>query len=522
MISISPARRKKPWRRHRLRSLWILPCFLLIAAAASWGQGHDPDGLAGPAALGQPLPDDGQELAPFPDAPLQPDAPLEPEASAEREIPPEPAAPAEAGAPKDPLAQAAQDPPSEPGQPSPSPTLAELPDTIISAGILVDGLEFGIPIPWGQEEFERHRASFLTPGGRKWLGMVMQNSLAYLGYVQEKIEAMGLPPELAFLPVIESEYSPFAVSRSGATGIWQFMKNSIAGYGLLISDWQDDRKDFMKSTDAALRKLSDNHRTFGDWHLALAAYNAGAGAVSRAVKNSGKEDADFWHLYDARRLPRESMSYVPKFLAVASILRYPELHGFPAEWGEAQRWETIETTRQVDLGVLAQRTGIPLETLKTANAELKYHITPPSASHGVKVPASMAENVKAVLSDNSAPLFKYEIYKVKSGDTLGAVAQRYGTPLAIILQANPGVKADKIRIGQRLVIPRLPGASESRSSKLQGENADFSSSYTVRSGDTLWDIAIRFGVSPEVLARKNGLDLDGVLRIGQRLKVPAL
>jgi membrane-bound lytic murein transglycosylase D len=409
--------------------------------------------------------------------------------------------------------------PEVPQEPLFAPTL---PETIISSGILVDGLEYDIPMPWGQEEFERHRASFLTPGGRKWLSMVMQNSLPYLGYVEDRIKAQGLPRELAFLPVIESEYSPFAVSRSGATGLWQFMKNSIAGYGLLISDWQDDRKDFMKSTDAALNKLSDNLKSFGDWNLALAAYNAGSGAVSRAIKNATIAQADFWHLYDAKRLPKESMSYVPKFLAVASILRYPELHGFPAEWGRTHEWESIETTRQVDLGVLAQRTGIKLEILKNANAELKYHITPPSARHSVKVPAEMAENVKAVMSDSSSPLFRYEIYKVKSGDTMSGIAHRYGTPLSIIIQANPGVKADRIKIGQSLVIPRLPGSADTQSSKLQGEGVDFSSSYSVRSGDTLWDIAIRFGVSPEILAKKNGLALDGVLRIGQKLKVPSI
>jgi membrane-bound lytic murein transglycosylase D len=397
-----------------------------------------------------------------------------------------------------------------------------MPETIISAGILVDGLEFDIPMPWGQQEFEKFRASFLTPGGRKWLTAVMQNSLAYLDYVEERIETYGLPKELAFLPVIESEYSPYAVSRSGATGIWQFMKNSIAGYGLSISDWTDDRKDFMKSTDAALRKLRDNNSVLNDWLLALAAYNAGVGAVTRAIRSTNSETVDFWYLYDRKILSKEPMSYIPKFLAVASILRYPELHGFPGEWGDRHAWETIETTRQVDMNILAQKAKIPLEVLKKGNAELKYHITPPSSSHVVKVPAPMADTARAILSDTSSPLFKYDIYTVKSGDTMSEIAQRFGTPLAIILQANPGVRADRIRIGQALVIPHLPGRSVAKSQNSPGESLNFSSSYTVKSGDTLWDIAIRFGISPEVLADKNGISMNSTLRIGQRLKVPPL
>ncbi|TXT50856.1 MAG: membrane-bound lytic murein transglycosylase D [Spirochaetes bacterium] len=295
-------------RRLRLLRVCACICFCLLASAFTWGQGQDPD--ASPEISVPETPDMPSPATDLPRATAEVVEKTEPEES--------------------------QDPP----------ILPTLPETIISSGILVDGLEYDIPMPWGQEEFERHRASFLTRGGRKWLSMVMQNSLPYLGYIEERIRILGLPRELAFLPVIESEYSPFAVSRSGATGIWQFMKNSIAGYGLLISDWQDDRKDFIKSTDAALNKLSDNLKKFGEWNLALAAYNAGAGAVSRAIKNAAVSQADFWHLYDAKRLPKESMSYVPKFLAAASILRYPELRasmGVRRNDAPGRSWSTSPT-----------------------------------------------------------------------------------------------------------------------------------------------------------------------------------
>ena len=400
------------------------------------------------------------------------------------------------------------------------------PDLIISSNILVDGLQFDLPMPWGHEEFESIRAAYLTTGGKKWLKVVMERALPFLSYIESRVIEWGLPWELVYLPVIESEFSPYAVSRSGATGLWQFMRNSISGYGLQISDWKDDRRDFMKSTDAALLKLKDNYQALGDWLLAIAAYNAGLGAVSRAIKNSDGQAIDFWHLYDSRKLSREPLSYVPKLLAVASILRYPELHGLPTGWGERMDWQTFETNRQVDMNVLASKTGIPSEMLKLGNAELTYHITPPGSSHVIKVPSEKADAVKAILEDTSTPLYKYEIYKVKSGDTLSGIAQRYGASISIIKDANPGLNPDKIKIGQTIIIPfiasgksRVRGSAAS-SASLTAVGSSFTETYTVKKGDTLWDISLLYNIQPETLARENGLSLSNVLKIGQKLRVP--
>lgn len=404
------------------------------------------------------------------------------------------------------------------------------PTLTVSAGILVDGLAYGIDMPWGNEAFEKYRQEYLSPGGRKWLQAVMEKSLAYISYVEERVGHYGLPAELAFLPVIESEYSPHAVSRSGATGLWQFMRNSVAGYGMKITEWLDERRDFMKSTDGALRKLADNYAALSDWPLALAAYNAGMGGVTKARKAMGG-DPGYWDLVAAGKLSREARSYVPKFLAVASILRYPALHGFPEAWGEPHRWESLQTDRQVDIALLSQRAGIPLAQLKSGNAELRYHITPPSGSHIVKVPAGTAERAKEVLEDRSQALVRYTIYKVKSGDTMSQIAQRAGTPLSMILQANPGLKADRIRIGQTVLIPVLDGASgksaksakppsKAQSASAEDDTLAFNASYTVRSGDTLWMISLKYDIQPDLLASANNLTLSSVLRVGQKLKVP--
>ncbi len=390
---------------------------------------------------------------------------------------------------------------------------------LMSAGIFVDGLEYDIEMPWGHEEFEELREFYLSAGGKKWLKAVMQRSLPYLAFVEEKIYELNLPRELLYLPIIESEYSPYAVSRSGATGIWQFMHNSITGYGLAINEWKDDRRDFMRSTTGALSKLRDNYEALGDWSLAVAAYNAGLGAVSRAVRNAKGESIDFWHLYESKKLPKESLIYVPKFLAVASILRFPELHGVEYSWDETLSWEAIELDRQVDIGLIAEKTGIDLDLLKRGNAEFNYTITPPGKGQLLKVPAESAEAVKALLADSSAPLFRYDIYTVKSGDSLSVIARRYSTPLSIVVEANPGIKPDKIKIGQRLIIPHLSAAKVPASSDSK-INVAFDSYYTIKKGDTLGKISSLYNINPILLAEANDIGLNSILRIGQRLKVP--
>ncbi|MDX9784175.1 MAG: LysM peptidoglycan-binding domain-containing protein [Spirochaetia bacterium] len=390
---------------------------------------------------------------------------------------------------------------------------------LMSAGIFVDGLEYDIEMPWGHQEFEELREFYLSAGGKKWLKTVMQRSLPYLAFVEEKIHELELPRELLYLPIIESEYSPYAVSRSGATGIWQFMRNSIDGYGLTINEWKDDRRDFMRSTTGALSKLRDNYKALGDWSLAIAAYNAGLGAVGRAVRNAKGDSIDFWHLYESKKLPKESLAYVPKFLAVASILRFPELHGVEYSWGDTLSWEAIELDRQVDIGLVAEKTGIDLDLLKRGNAELNYNITPPGKGQVLKVPSESAEAVKKLLADTSAPLFRYDIYTVKSGDTLSVIAKRYSTPLSIVIDANPGIKPDRIKIGQRLIIPHLSAAKVLASSDSR-TNVVFDSYYTIKKGDTLGKISSLYSINPIVLADANNIGLNSILRIGQRLKVP--
>jgi membrane-bound lytic murein transglycosylase D len=385
--------------------------------------------------------------------------------------------------------------------------------------------QYGIAMPWGEEHFEAVRTTYLTDGGKKWLAAIMTRARPFLPYIVERIRYFGLPDELAFLPVIESEYSPRNVSKSGAAGLWQFMRNSIGGYDMRIDDWVDERRDFMKSTDGALRKLAYNYETFQDWNLALAAYNCGDGALSRAIaaaKKAGVEAPSYWDLRERGFLKGETAGYIPKFLAIASILRYPGRNGLAQSWEEGASWTTVAPGRPVDLGLLAEQAGLPLALLREANPELHYGVTPPGSGYRLKVPAASADAVRAVVEDPGRKLVRFYLHTVRSGDTLSGLARRYGTPMPAIASSNPGLKPDSIRLGQVIVVPAFKDAPLPESEEDAGLAPAFASSYVVVKGDTLWSLSLRYDVKPELLAERNSLSLASVLREGMALRVPIL
>jgi len=375
-------------------------------------------------------------------------------------------------------------------------------------------------LPWENARFMKLREAYLSPGGRKWLETVTDRSAPYAEYIAERIRWYRLPEELFFLPVIESEWSPRAVSRSGDTGLWQFMRNSIYGYDIRINDWMDERRDFMKSTEAALRKLRDNYDTLGSWEMALAAYNCGLGAVSRATAKGGTKD--FWELSPRGLLPSQTVSYVPKFLAVASLLSRSARNGFPIPNEAPTRWDRIELDKPVDLSLLSDASGVSLAALRTGNPELRYDVTPPEGQYALKVPSESALTIQQVLEDKDFKAMRYYLYKVRSGDTLSALARHYEVSVSLIQKFNPGVKPELIRIGSTLVIPALKDKKPYAPAASPGEILDFSASYVVAKGDTLWSISLRFGVQPETLAETNGLDISSIIREGMTLNVPRM
>jgi membrane-bound lytic murein transglycosylase D len=359
---------------------------------------------------------------------------------------------------------------------------------------------------------------YSSPGGLAWLAAVMNRGEPYLGFIRGEIEQRGLPPELLYIPVIESQYLATAVSRSGAAGLWQFMRNSISPFDMKVNEWIDERRDFWKSTQGALRKLEENYHYFGDWSLALAAYNAGLGAVSRTVKDTGIRD--YWMLSKQKQLKTETIHYVPKFLAVAHILSNPRRFGLEPLWNRASRWTRVAVDRPADLNLLAAEAGLNAAALKGANRELTYSITPPGSGYYLKVRAEDADKVAAVLAKKDLPLIKYYIHTIRSGDTLLALALHYGIPVEHILQSNPGTQARYLKIGAKLMIPALKDAEPYTRPKVSTEGLDFSGTHLVKRGETLWSIALACEVDPEVLAQVNGMAMDDILREGRILKTP--
>jgi membrane-bound lytic murein transglycosylase D len=373
-------------------------------------------------------------------------------------------------------------------------------------------------------EVRRHLERFLARSGIVTLERSLARAQPYLGLIRESIRALGLPPDLAWLPVIESEFLPTAVSSSGAVGLWQFMGNSIAGLGMRVDEWRDDRRDFVKATKAALVKLSENRKRYGDWLLALAAYNCGGGLMDRLLARHGK--MSFWELSERGLLPAETREYVPKFLAASWILSRAGRHGLSLSWGFPTEWRLLPVDKQADLRLLAEAAGIDYERLRAANAELIHGITPPPGSgYTLKVLPEWEGPLSLALA-SANPLLRFYSYTVLPGDTLSALAAHYGVSVAMIASYNKGIKPESLRIGQRIIVPALRQVEPYKGNpaylaKLEEEKAlPFDGEHVVKKGDTLWSIATAYGLSVDTLAKRNGIGASAILSIGQSLKVP--
>jgi membrane-bound lytic murein transglycosylase D len=374
------------------------------------------------------------------------------------------------------------------------------------------------PIPGLDQDLTRqYLDQYGSPAGLAWLRAVMDRAAPYLGFIREEIEQRGLPPELLYLPVIESGYVPSAASRSGAVGLWQFMRNSIAPFDMRVDDWVDERMDFWKSTQGALRKLEENYQALGDWPLALAAYNTGLGGILQIRRRNG--GGDYWELCRRKLLRTETVHYVPKLLAAAAILSRPRKYGLES-WGESPRWTRIPLDKTVDLDLLARAAGIDPELLSQGNRELLYRISPPVSGYLLKVPVDQADQTAQALARSGADLIQHYYHTIRYGDTLSALALHYGVTVPQIERANPGIKSRALQIGSRLTIPALKKDVRPYSPRPQGAGESFGGSYLVKKGDTLWSIALEYGTDPLDLARANGMELSGILREGRTLKVP--
>ena len=304
---------------------------------------------------------------------------------------------------------------------------------------------------------EKYRNQYLGAHGRKLLIESIENSAPYRPYIIQQLTEKGLPLYLQYLPIVESNYVPTAVSRSGATGIWQFMENSMKPL-LKKSSWYDDRRDGWKSTDMAILKLTENYRTFNDWALALAAYNCGAGAMSRILKeNPGK---DFWYLAENGLLNQQSSQYVPRLLAIADIIENAEYYGAQdiKEANdkilalEVQEFDYITTSAMISFGQLSEASGVKKDTIKQLNLALFRNCTPAGEVYKVRLPKGTSEGVEEKLKKMGVAKDAI-IYTVEKGDSLWGISRKYGVTVKDLCDANSISEKSILSIGKKLIVP---------------------------------------------------------------------
>ncbi|MDP9264469.1 MAG: transglycosylase SLT domain-containing protein [Acidobacteriota bacterium] len=332
------------------------------------------------------------------------------------------------------------------------------------------------------------------------------HSLTRAGRYREMISRIlreeGVPQDLIYLAQAESGFKNLALSRAGARGMWQFMAGRASEYGLERNWWVDERQDPEKATRAAARHLRDLYAQFGDWYLALAAYNSGPGNVQRGVERTGY--ADFWELYRRDALPRETKNYVPIIIAATIVAKNPAQYGLGNVIPElAPEVDTVKVDYPVDLRLVAECVDSSVEALQELNPSLLRMTTPKEGSFDLKLPGGTAEKYRAAIA--AIPVDKrvwWRYYKVVPGDTLQSVAKRYRTSAAAITDAN-GLQSTELAPDSKLILPMAPGRSLD-----DPEHMAFSkrpTRYRVRNGDTVLSVADDFGVPPSHLRKWNHL-----------------
>ncbi|WP_394558824.1 LysM peptidoglycan-binding domain-containing protein [Aquipseudomonas alcaligenes] len=342
----------------------------------------------------------------------------------------------------------------------------------------------------------------------------------YIHYVVERLEERNMPMELALLPVIESAYNPYAYSRSHAVGLWQFIPSTGRHFNLRQTNWYDGRRDITASTNAALSYLTRLHDMFnGDWLLAMAAYNAGEGTVSRAIERNQKLGlpTDYWNL----PLPQETQNYVPKLLALSQIVQSPEAYGVRLNpIANEPYFEQVASKPGLDLARLAAMVDMEEDELESLNPAFKKGITMDGPQH-LLVPIAKAEQFNASLAMmKPQALAQWQDYRVRSGDSLHSIASRHDVSVSALKDANK-LRSNNLRVGQVLSIPSQGGRKPLDTPVQQVAKAPAShpQRYKVKSGDNLWQIANAHGVSLQDLQRWNGLNARSKLSLGQVLEL---
>ncbi len=372
---------------------------------------------------------------------------------------------------------------------------------------------------------------FFTGPGRWFFAKWMATSGRYIPLMLPILKEEGLPADTVYLAMIESGFSPRATSSASAAGIWQFIPSTGRAFNLRQNFWVDQRRDFIASTRSAARFLKKLHGRFGDWHLAWAAYNAGGGRISRALKKY--EQTDFWSLIDQHpeSLAKETRHYVPKLIAAALVAKNPQDYGFaPIVYEPPLEWDDVIVKSPLDIRRLASKLGVKNDVLKMLNPSLIRNITPPHRGVRLRVPKGKGPAAQAFITKlPRAERFDYLPHKVKRGDNLYDLARTYNTSISAIRDFNRIGRRGTIYPGKVLLIP----SSAIRSQKSQRGKSARSKRATARKrkkttgskklhivshGDTLWSIARRYRVTVADLKRWNKRR-GNTIRTGDRINI---
>lgn len=384
--------------------------------------------------------------------------------------------------------------------------------------------------------------NYFSVRDREYTRMILRRSTLYFRVFEKYLEKYELPEELKYLSIVESGLNPRAISRAGAGGLWQFMPYTGRTYRL-HQDWYiDERLDFEESTDAACKYLKLLYNMFGDWELALAAYNSGPGNVRKAIRRSGYKKK-FWEIY--RYLPRETRSYLPQYVAMVYLLNYAPDHNFHEENYEyLMDYDTVRLSNFVNLNVVASELNLCIEDIRLLNPGIKRDALPADAfRYPVRLPSDKIEEFKGrkdeilELAKEGRKKVEYQarnsagstfgrdkvVYRVKSGDVLGTIAQKYRVRISDIRKWN-NLRSNMIRIGQRLDIWIYPGTKVGTSQTVTRRNVipeeiPDSKTYVVQPGDTLWDISRKYkGLTIEKIKTLNQLKSNKI-HPGQKLRI---
>ena len=394
-----------------------------------------------------------------------------------------------------------------------------------------------VPLPPANGNlWERIRAGFAMPdldtpqvkkaadwyaANPEYVARMVERSRRYLYYIVGQVEKRGMPTEIALLPMIESAFNPMAYSRSRASGIWQFMPSTGKIYGMEQTWWFDERRDIVAATDGALDYLEKLYQEFGDWRLALAAYNWGEGSVRRAMAANAKRRLPTDYL--SLKMPAETRGYVPKLQAIENIVRDPKAYGLKfADIPDAPYFSVVRTSRKMDVKIAAELADMPLEEFLSLNPQHNRPVIAGADEASILLPYDKAGLFAAKLELSDQPMVTWQAYRLKTGETLQQVATRFGLPLETLRAVNG--------IGPRAVVPvnhtlLVPSQLPSNATAATLQSAVFTTVpegrtfyHRVRNGETLYGIAGRYHVSAQELKAWNP-DVKGKLMRGQRLRV---